>query len=579
MDAKEQIKKTLIEIINDIAPFKVEPVLETPSNPENGDYSSNFAMQALKQIKTNIKGMYSRQTPLRVGGTNPMGVAEYIKQQYLKTNDKNIKDIQVAKPGFLNFYLSDKYLFQNLEKVNSEKDEYGKGNLFENRKVMVEFTDPNPLKEFHIGHLYSNTVGESLARLFEYQKADVWRVCYQGDVGLHVAKALFGILKRKEEFEKLENEPLSVRSKFLGETYAVGARAYEADETAKKEIESLNKKVYEKNSEIYPIYEKAKKWSLEYFDDIYKKLGTEFKRLYFESEAGEKGLEIVKKHIGDIFIEDQDSVIFTKEKSGLHTRVFINSQGLPTYEAKELGLAPTKYQDFPYDLSVIVTGNEINEYFKVLLKALSMIEPELAEKTKHISHGMVRLPSGKMSSRTGDVVTGEWLLNETERKIKEAYGQMSGEALTKIAVSAIKYALLKSNIGGDVTFSFEESINLNGNSGPYIQYTYVRTQSVLSKAAEKGMEIGKSGPNTEEEAVLRSLTKFKEVALSAGKTYSPNLVANYLFDLSQRYNLFYQKHKIIGSQNQDFRLSLTQAVGQILKTGLHLLGIETVEEM
>ncbi len=561
MGAKGKIEESLSQILLSLN-ISEKGEIEVSSNLEKGDYSSNIALKLSKKL-----------------GKNPMELANEIVEKLNSLGWDVCKKIEAATPGFINFYLSEQYLLENLDRINSEKDEYGKGNLFENKKVMVEFTDPNPLKEFHIGHLYSNTVGESLARLFEYQKADVWRVCYQGDVGLHVAKALFGILKRKEEFKKLENEPLSVRSKFLGETYAAGARAYEADEAAKKEIESLNKKVYEKNSEIYPIYEKAKKWSLEYFDDIYKRLGTEFKRLYFESEAGEKGLEIVKKHIGDIFTEDQGSVIFTKEKSGLHTRVFINSQGLPTYEAKELGLAPTKYQDFAYDLSVIVTGNEINEYFKVLLKALSMIEPELAEKTKHISHGMVRLPSGKMSSRTGDVVTGEWLLDETERKIKETYERVGGETLSKIAVAAVKYALLKSNIGGDVTFSFDESINLNGNSGPYIQYTYVRTQSVLSKAAEKGLEIGKSGPNTEEEAVLRSLTKFEEVALSAGKTYSPNLVANYLFDLSQRYNLFYQKHKIIRSQNQDFRLSLTQAVGQVLKNGLQLLGIETVEKM
>jgi len=567
MDIKEHIAGKLKAILTELK-FEGVPEIKISDNPEHGDYYTNLAMRLAKQ-----------------SGKNPLEIAEELKLKIENLKLKILDRVEAVKPGFINFWVSEKYLLENLSSIVDKKEEFGKGSLFTSKKEMVEFTDPNPLKEFHIGHLYSNAVGESLARLFESQSAEVWRVCYQGDVGLHVAKALYGILNHSEGIKSFEDKPLSVRAKFLGETYAEGAKAYENDEDAKKEIESLNKKVYEKDASIFPLYEIAKGWSLEYFETIYQKLGTKFKRYYFESEAGVVGLKIVKQHIGDIFAEDKGSVIFPKEKSGLHTRVFVNSLGLPTYEAKELGLAPTKYKDFPYDLSVIVTGNEINEYFKVLLKALSLIEPSLAAKTKHISHGMVRLPSGKMSSRTGDIIAGDALIDEVENRIQKSYPDVTKEVISKIAVCAVKYALLKSNIGGDITFSFEESINLNGNSGPYLQYTYVRTQSVLGKAKNNNFQFSilNFQLNEEELNVLRLLSIYQQIALEAAEKYSPNLVANYLFELSQKFNLFYQKHSILtpeeGKEIRDFRLSLTSAVGQVLKNGLQLLGIETVEKM
>lgn len=216
-----------------------------------------------------------------------------------------------------------------------------------------------------------------------------------------------------------------------------------------------------------------------------------------------------------------------------------------------------------------------------------MINPDLASKTKHISHGMVRLPTGKMSSRTGDVITGDSLLSETEKKITQTYREVEQSALSKIAVAAIKYTLLKSNVGHDVTFSFDESISLNGNSGPYLQYTYVRTQSVLNKSQATSNKSQTNQANislsVEEVNVLRLLSKFSEIVSESGQRYSPNLLASYLFALCSSFNLFYQKHSILdpkeGEEVASFRLSLTASTGQVIKNGLHLLGIETVEKM
>lgn len=564
--AKETIISILSNVVEKVTGEKEEIRLDVPEDSKNGNYSASIALKLSKKL-----------------GKSPREIAESLKTEIENNKPEIVEKIEVAGPGFLNFYMSSTYLTSNLTAILEKKDTYGYSNHLENKKVMVEFTDPNPLKEFHIGHVYTNTVGESISRLFESQGADVWRVNYQGDVGLHVAKALWGILHQEEKFEEYEGKTLSERAKFLGKSYALGSKAFEEDETSKQEIITLNKKVYDHDSEIYPFYEKAKSWSLEYFETLYQRLGTKFKRYYFESEVAPVGLEIIKAHMGDVFIEDQGAIVFPKEKSGLHTRVFVNSLGIPTYEGKELGLPSLKYADFPYDRSIIITGQEINEYFKVLLKALSLIDPELASKTHHIGHGMVRLTTGKMSSRTGNVITGEWLLEEAQKKLEEAHPDMGEGVAERISVGAIKYAFLKSGIGQDLSFSIEESISLHGNSGPYLQYAYARTQSILGKAqiSDTTLHVSDMTLEPEELDLLRSLAQFTEVVSRAQTEFTPGYICTYLFDLTQKFSLFYEKHRVIGDKKevQDFRLMLVSGVGQVLKNGLYFLGISAPEKI
>ncbi|MDP2664598.1 MAG: arginine--tRNA ligase, partial [bacterium] len=355
-------------------------VLEHPANSEHGDYSTNIALVLAKKLNK-----------------DPREIAESIVLKLKTQNIEFLEKIEVAGSGFINFFLSQKYLMDEMGEVQKKKEKYGTSAFSKGKKVMVEFTDPNPFKEFHIGHLYSNIVGESLSRVLESQGALVKRANYQGDVGMHVAKAIWG-MKKKMEADKLSlaglaKKSLEERVKFSGQSYALGADAFELDESAKKEIGELNKKIFALDKEVKELYLKGRKWSLEYFEKIYKRLGTKFNYYYFESKVGKVGLDTVKEGLKKgIFKESQGAVIFPGEKYGLHSRVFINSQGLPTYEAKELGLAPTKYKDFKYDTSIIVTGNEIIGYFKVLIQALKLLNPEIGNKTFHISHGMVRLP-------------------------------------------------------------------------------------------------------------------------------------------------------------------------------------------
>jgi arginyl-tRNA synthetase len=564
MDIKNEINLALRNLLNDITKESVNFLIEKPQNENFGDYSSNVALVVSKILKK-----------------NPFDVAKELAENLNSSRStlSFIAKVEAVKPGFINFYLSEEFLKNNLQEAVGE--EYGFGKSLANKKIMVEFTDPNPFKEFHIGHLYTNTVGESVSRLLVAMGANLKRVNYQGDVGMHVAKAIYGIQRLKLTVQSLEKEDLKNRIKSLGEAYASGSGAYEDDEEAKKEIEQLNKKIYAKDKAVMDLYNKGRQWSLEYFETIYKRLGTKFDFYYFESEVGSSGLELVKEYLKKgIFEESQGAVIFPGKKYGLHDRVFINSLGLPTYEAKELGLAFKKYNDFKFDQSIVITANEIIGYFKVLLMALGKINPDLAAKTKHLTHGMVKLPSGKMSSRTGNIVAGEWLLDEAKKLLKSKYPEMEDEILEQVSVGAIKYALLKSSLGHDIEFSFEESINIQGNSGPYVQYTFVRTQSVLEKVKSEA-KIGEKDLKLEPEEIslLRALSNFPEVVSAAGEKFAPNVLCNYLFDLAQKFNLFYQKHKIIGSDNEDFRLNLTRGVGQVLKNGLSLLGIQAPSKM
>ncbi|HVZ66984.1 MAG TPA: arginine--tRNA ligase [Patescibacteria group bacterium] len=564
MTAREQITQNLRQLIKDLTGNDMDAELKISDKSENGDYYSNIALRLAGVLKE-----------------KPLDIAYKLKEELEKNLDKSVVDkVEAAPPGFVNFFFTDKALKETIEVINKHPN-FGDSDTLKDEKVMIEFTDPNPFKEFHIGHVYSNIVGESLSRLTESQGAKVMRVCYQGDVGLHVAKAIYGMKTLISEMPD-DEAPLSNKVRFLGKSYAFGSQKYEENEEIKKEINDINKKVYDAiDEDINSLYEKGRAVSLEYFDSIYERLGSKFENFYFESRVGVVGLELVKEFLKKgVFEESEGAVIFPGKEHGLHNRVFINSLGLPTYEAKELGLAPTKYKDFPYDQSIILTGNEIDEYFKVLLKALSLIDPDLASKTKHISHGMVRLPSGKMSSRTGDVITGEWLMDEAVSRVHQAYPDMTDEVAEKVGMAAIKFAFLKVSIGKDVEFNFDESIALEGASGPYLQYAYVRTQSILSKSE---VEVRDSNENSEQRTtnsegreIMRFLVYFPDVLTQAQTKLAPNLLAEYLFNLAHLFNLFYQKHKIVGDKD---RLELTQAVGVVLKHGLSILGIETVEKM
>ncbi len=538
-------------------------------------------------------GHYTTAVAMQIGkerGENPVAVAENLAEKMKQAAPAGlIEKIEVAGPGFINIWLTVSALQKEFTRIVKDAD-FGNADALKGKRVMIEYTDPNPFKEFHIGHVMTNTIGESLARLHEAAGAEVLRVNYQGDVGLHVAKSVWGMTHLENEIPSEDASPAD-KSKFLGRAYALGSKAYTEDVSAKTDIDSLNKKIYEKSdADVVAMYDKGKRWSLEYFETLYVRLGTKFVHYFFESEVAPEGTRIVKAH-PDIFVESEGAIIFRGEEHDLHNRVFINALGLPTYEAKELGLNKIKFDTYSPDTSIIVTGNEINEYFKVLLKAMSLVLPEVAKKTTHLGHGMLRLPTGKMSSRTGDVITAEWLIDEIKKavgdKIKEReFTAEESERIKEcVAIAAIRYSILRQGIGKDIIFDIEKSIAFQGESGPYLQYTYARLRRMIVKSGEQSDLLANHASllTTQHELrLMRKLFEFSdEIKKSVAETMTHNL-AKYLYEVANLANRFYEDQQILTDENtarRSARLILAATAARVLARGLALLGIEALESI
>ncbi len=543
----------------------VDFVIEHPKLLDHGDYACNVAMVLAKQV-----------------GQSPRVVAEALVAVLTGTVD-GVERFEIAGPGFINAYLTREFFASEVARAASLGSVWGKGDSWAGKRVVVEYTDPNPFKEFHVGHLFTNAVGETIARLFMMNGASVKRVCYQGDVGLHVAYALWG-LKHLIDTEGLQVS--AITPKVLGKAYALGATSYK-DGVAVDEIRAINKAVYERSDEsLNELYDLGRQVSLAYFETIYETVGTKFDEYFFESEAGPRGKELVLTNT-DHFILSDGARVFAGEQYGLHTRVFLNKEGLPTYEAKELALAKMKDERLGgYDHSVISTAKEINEYFKVLLKAMSFVYPELAAKTEHIGHGMVRLATGKMSSRTGDVIPALDFIADVaatarERILESGVATPSDELATAIAVAAIKYATLRGSIFQDSVFDKEKALSFEGDSGPYLQYTHARCLSVLAKAATVGVTPSDTvTPETPYE-IERILYRFPSVIAGALAERAPHTLVTYLTEVAGAYNSFYA-HEMIADVNDvhaPYKAQVTLAVATTLKNGLWALGMSAPERL
>ena len=468
---KNELEKIIKEALSTLGIETESILLEHPADLSHGDYSTNVALVYAKKI-----------------GRNPAVLANEIISYFGVKKDSNIESIGVAGPGFINFYLSKEFFADSISEITKADEKWGSNTMLSGKKVMVEYTQPNPFKPFHIGHLMSNAIGESVSRVVEFSGAKTVRANYQGDIGPHVAKAIWAILKNGKGDQTLS---VVAQANYIGNCYVEGSTAYEDDPVFKAEIDAINKKIYEKSdAEINDIYEWGRKITLDAFEKIYTMLGTKFDYYFFESDMAPIGTKVVRENTGNVFDESDGAIVFHGEKYDpkLHTRVFINSQGLPTYETKEIGLTVTKFQKENPDISIVDTAIEQGEYMKVVQKAISLIHPEYESRMKHITHGMMRFASGKMSSRKGNVVTGESLLNDAKDIVLEkmAEREFSDEdkdiISAQVAVSALKYSILKQALGSDIIYDFEKSISFEGDSGPYLQYTVVRAKSILEKA-------------------------------------------------------------------------------------------------
>jgi arginyl-tRNA synthetase len=531
----QEVRETVKKAVQELFKLDVEPEITRPEE-QFGDYSTNIAMQLAPIVSV-----------------NPRQVAEAIaaKIDALGYYEKS----EVAGPGFLNITLKPSDIWAMAKNaVNLPKP-------LDDQEILVEFGDPNPFKEMHIGHLYSYIVGDSISRLFEASGAVVRRLSYHGDVGLHVAKAIWG----------MQNQPKGLE---LGKYYAAGATAYEENEDAAAQIKVINESIYKNDDEqIISLYERGKTASFEYFNQILGRIGVSNDKRYLESQSAPTGIEFVRKNTPGVFAQSEGAVIYEGEKVGLHTRVFITSKGLPTYEAKDLGLAELKNQDYPgATRSIIITAHEQSEYFKVMLAALNEFDPGLAGKTTHLSHGFLSLSTGKMSSRTGEVYGAVDLLNDLERTAKKLYPD-SGATLQ---LAAVKYGFLKHRLGTDIVYDVDESVSLEGNSGPYLQYAYARANGILQKITVQN-EAADLEPG--ERSLARKISEYPEVVAKATEELMPHYIATYLYELAQAFNRFYENNRVAGDPREGARGALVEAYAKTLKSGLSLLNIEAPERV
>lgn len=573
---KEKLKVAIEEVLKELAldtGGEVNFNVEHPSELSHGDYATNVAMILGKMI-----------------GKNPTEVSGEIVAKLEEKKLEEVSKIEIAGPGFINFTLAPKFFENSVKDILNQAETFGRNDSLKDQKTIVEYTDPNPFKEFHIGHLMSNTIGEAIARLAEANGAEVKRANWQGDIGLHVAKAVWGMKQNSASLPPFEDRR-EHKIDFLGKSYAFGSKQYEDDPTAKKEIISINKKLFEKSDPVLQkLYDIGRKWSLENFEYIYKVLGTKFDFYFFEGEESARGKKIVQDALAKgVFEESDGAVVYRGEADGLHTRVFINSEGLPTYEAKELGLAQAKAEKYSYDKSIVITGNEINEYFKVILSVMKKVSPDLAEKTTHISHGMLRMPEGKMSSRTGNVLSVRQILKDVSLRVEEKMVDRDFDKETVIGISevvsvaALKYSILKQAPGKDVVFDFDKSLSFEGDSGPYLQYTYTRAKSLLEKAESEGVKtLNVSIPENWEVTNLEKLMyRMPEIVEKSFREYSPQLLVNFATQVASAFNSFYAQGQIVNKDDSDsnYKVALAESAKNVLESSLNILGMKVPEKM
>ncbi len=559
---KQEIEQTIADIVKGLYGQEIAIELTRPE-AQFGDFATNAALQLAKAV-----------------GKNPREIGEAIAEKLRA--EPVIADVSIAGPGFVNLTLASKPLLDSI--VVHPVPETDK------RIVLVEYSDPNPFKPLHAGHLYTTLVGDAIARLVERSGAKTIRLNFGGDVGLHVAKSMWAIVKHlsSEDPTKLTEIPEGERPAWLGARYVEGNNAYEDDPAAKSEIVGYNKRVYavhaegDRESYFAKLYLTCRDWSYRYFETLYRELQVvPFDRFIPESEVTDAGVNAVREGLSNGVFEESDGAVIYRgdEDKGLHTRVFINSEGIPTYETKDVGLSLTKWRDYMYDESIIITANEQAQYMQVVLDAIMKLEPEASRRTVHMTHGMVKLQGGtKMSSRKGNIVSALDILISAREAAKAVREDASEETM----LAAVKYSFLKNRIGGDIVYDPAESVSLEGNSGPYLQYAHARARSILRKAnysADGDMDDLSDGLNEGERTLVRALSEYSEVIERASNERLPHHICTYLYELAQVFNRFYENNRVIGHDREAARLWLVSTYADILKDGLSLLGIYAPDKM
>jgi len=537
-------------------------VVEHPKDMSHGDYATNAALVVSKQL-----------------GKNPTDVASELVT-YLNTyKEPVVESVFIAGPGFINFTLARTHFVDTIREA-AKAQTYGHTNVYTGKKILVEHSSPNLFKPFHIGHLMNNTIGESIARLAKVSGAQVTAMSFPSDISLGVAKALYILIN------KYGTDFIPVNVAVLGDAYVEGTKFYEENPSVQEKIKTIANNLYsKKESPEWDLYERCRAFNIAYVSGIVRSLGSQIaeKDLIYESEAGVDGKKIVVKYTPNVFTESEGAIVYMpSEESKLHTSVFINSQGNPTYEAKDIGLLDLKFKTYAPDLSIFITDAQQVSHFNVVLDAASHINPQWKENSLHRYHGRMTFKGAKMSSRLGGVPTVESVLETVVEEVKVKNADITDRAATQIGIAAIKFAILRAAAGKNIDFDPDSSLSFEGDSGPYLQYTAVRAHSLLSKGAQGGITPDlQARPVEGTEVVEKLIARFPEIITEAQYAWAPHIIVGYLLDLAQAFNSWYGQGKIIDEDTNatKYRLTVVAATRQTLVNGLDVLGIEVPERM
>ncbi len=604
----------------------------------------NIEQQLTADVRAAIKALYGQEVPdnllqlqktkrefeghltlvtfplLRISRKKPEETAQEIGQ-YLQENSDAVAAFNVVK-GFLNLVVAPQKWVELLEVIDAD-DHYGFVKPTEaSPLVMIEYSSPNTNKPLHLGHVRNNLLGWSLSQIMEANGNRVVKTNIVNDRGIHICKSMLAWLKygngetpqssgKKGDhligdyyvaFDKHYREQVKeLKAKFIAE----GIAEEEAETRAKNEAPLIVEahemlvKWEQGDKEVRDLWRKMNAWVYEGFDETYKALGVGFDKIYYESDTYLEGKEKVDEGLkkGIFYRRPDGSVWADLTKEGLDEKLLLRADGTSVYMTQDIGTAKLRFQDYPIDKMIYVVGNEQNYHFQVLSILLDKLGFEWGKSLVHFSYGMVELPNGKMKSREGTVVDADELVAEMVRQARETADESGkfadmpegekAQVARIVGMGALKYFLLKVDARKNMLFNPEESIDFNGNTGPFIQYTYARIRSILRKAAEAGIEVPAQLPtdvelSVKEEALVQHVADFANVVRQAGQEYSPSSVAAYCYDLVKEYNQFYHDFSILREEDakkRAFRLVLSKNVAKVVRLGMSLLGIEMPERM
>ncbi|KKR21952.1 MAG: Arginine-tRNA ligase [Candidatus Moranbacteria bacterium GW2011_GWA2_39_41] len=557
----EIIKKAVLELFDlEQADFAVE----YPKDEKFGDYATNVAMVLAKKL-----------------GKSPMEIAEAIKLQITNYKLQTFEKIEVVAPGYINFYLSEKYFQNKVVEINLEKEKFGEGEAEKKEKIMVEYSQPNTLKEFHIGHLRNVLIGSTIVEVLRKAKYNVVAANYIGDTGSHIAKCLWGI----EKFHANENlDAIENKAEFLGKTYTQAVQAIGENPNYEQEFKSLQNKLEDGDIKLQALWQKTRQWSLDEFHSIYELLGANFDVYFYESEEEIEGKKIVPELLERKIIEKSEGAIIANlEEYGLGVLVLVRKDGSALYGLKDIPLAIKKFDKFEIDTSIYLIDVRQDLYFKQLFKILELYG--FNKKFVHIGYDFVTLKGGEgMSSRKGNVILARDLISEIISKVEVKFPN-SPDPLS-IALGALKFTMLKYSTGTKIEFDIEESVKLEGATSPYVQYAHARICSILKKAEEAGVDFAKADLSLliheKELSLAKELDKFPELIEEISKTYEVQKIPYYAIRLADKFHSFYSACKVIDEENLELtkaRLNLITAVKIVLAETLNLIGVSAPEKM